>query len=199
MELLTTIALRQSVRRFAPGSVPLHICAELLAAAVLAPSPHGRQPWQFIVLESSAARETLISAMAVEWRQQLAQDSIDVAHINARVEASTQRIRSAPLLIMPCVDCAVLDAYPDNHRHHAEYLMAVQSIGCAIQNMLLRAVDLGYDAGWMCAPLFCPEHVQTALTLPKTTIPQALITVGIAHTQPKRRSKRDHTKLTQYR
>lgn len=199
MELLTTIALRQSVRRFAPDRVPMHICAELLAAAALAPSPHGRQPWQFVVLETAEARETIISAMATEWRQQLAHDSHDAAQIETRVEASAQRIQSAPLLIMPCVDCAVLDTYPDDNRQHTEYLMAVQSIGCAIQNMLLRAVDLGYDAGWMCAPLFCPETVQVALTLPNTTIPQALITVGIAHAQPKRRAKRDFTKLTQYR
>jgi F420 biosynthesis protein FbiB-like protein len=196
MELTRAIARRQSVRRFTDEPVPNHVCAELLAAATLAPSPHGRQPWRFVVITDGDGRETLISAMTTEWRNQLQHDSVDESHINARITASTLRIRHAPLLIMPCVDTAVIDNYPDHKRQHAEYLMAVQSIGCAIQNILLRAVDLGYDAGWMCAPLFCPDIVQTALKLAPTDMPQALIPVGRAASEPKRRAKRAYTQLS---
>lgn len=195
MELISALARRQSVRRFTDDPVPEHICAELLAAAALAPSPHGRQPWRFVVIAHGPGRETLIHAMADEWRAQLQHDSLDDGHIAARIGASTSRIRQAPLLIMPCVDTAVIDAYPDPSRQHAEYLMAVQSMGCAIQNILLRAVDLGYDAGWMCAPLFCPDIVRTALQLATTDIPQALIPVGRAASAPKRRAKRPYTQL----
>jgi nitroreductase len=67
--------------------------------------------------------------------------------------------------------------------------MAIQSIGAAIQNMLLRAYDLGLDTGWMCAPLFCPEVVCQTLELDSRLIPQALITVGYAAADPKRRER----------
>ena len=67
--------------------------------------------------------------------------------------------------------------------------MAIQSIGAAIQNMLLMAYDLGLDAGWMCAPLFCPEVVCEALDLDTKLIPQALITVGYAAADPRRRER----------
>jgi nitroreductase len=67
--------------------------------------------------------------------------------------------------------------------------MAVQSIGAAIQNMLLMAYDLGLDTGWMCAPLFCPDIARVALGLSETLIPQALITVGYAAADPKRRER----------
>jgi F420 biosynthesis protein FbiB-like protein len=196
MELISALTRRQSVRRFTDDPVPDSVCAELLAAAALAPSPHGRQPWRFVVIEHGHGRETLIHAMANEWRTQLQHDSQDESHIETRIRASTLRIRQAPLLIMPCVDTSVIDTYPDHNRQHAEYLMAVQSIGCAIQNLLLRAVDLGYDAGWMCAPLFCPETVRVALQLAETDIPQALIPVGRMATAPKRRFKRTHHQLT---
>jgi coenzyme F420-0:L-glutamate ligase/coenzyme F420-1:gamma-L-glutamate ligase len=134
--------------------------------------------------------------MADEWRSQLQHDSLDESHIEMRINASTSRIRQAPLLIMPCVDTSVIDIYPDPRRQHAEYLMAVQSMGCAIQNILLRAVDLGYDTGWMCAPLFCPDIVRNALHLEPTDIPQALIPVGKLDTAPKRRVKRPFHQLT---
>ena len=51
--------------------------------------------------------------------------------------------------------------------------MAVQSLGAAAQNMLLAAYDLGLDAGWMCAPLFCPEEVVEALALDQALVPHA--------------------------
>ena len=73
--------------------------------------------------------------------------------------------------------------------------MAVQSIGCAIQNILLRAVDLGYDAGWMCAPVFCVATVQRACDLPATIVPQALIPIGVLAAPPKRRPKRSGADL----
>jgi F420 biosynthesis protein FbiB-like protein len=196
MELINALTRRQSVRRFTDDLVSDSVCAELLAAAALAPSPHGRQPWRFVVIEHGHGRETLINAMADEWRTQLQHDSQDESHIKTRISASTLRIRQAPLLIMPCVDTSVIDVYPDPSRQNAEYIMAVQSMGCAIQNLLLRAVDLGYDAGWMCAPLFCPETVRMALQLAETDMPQALIPVGRMATAPKRRFKRTHLQLT---
>jgi nitroreductase len=68
--------------------------------------------------------------------------------------------------------------------------MAVQSLGCTVQNMLLMAYSLGLDCGWMCAPLFCPDDVRTALSLDETLIPHALITVGYAAREPVRRPHR---------
>jgi nitroreductase len=67
--------------------------------------------------------------------------------------------------------------------------MAIQSLGAAVQNMLLMAYDLGLDTGWMCAPLFCPEVACNALKLDTRLIPHALITVGYAAADPQRRER----------
>ena len=50
--------------------------------------------------------------------------------------------------------------------------------------MLLAAYDLGLDAGWMCAPLFCPEEVVEALALDQALVPHALLTLGYAERPP---------------
>jgi nitroreductase len=67
--------------------------------------------------------------------------------------------------------------------------MAVQSVGAAAQNLLLAAYDLGLDAGWLCAPLFCPDTVRAALDLSPTLHPQAILTLGYAAQEPKRRER----------
>lgn len=182
---------RQTVRRFSDTPLTSTQRDALIEAAALAPSPHGRQPWMFVEIGHGTPRHRLCEAMSSTWRTQLALDGSDADTINKRIAASTQRIVDAPLLIMPCVDMHVLDVYPDPQRQHAEYIMAVQSIGCAIEHMLLTAVALGFAGGWMCAPLFCADIVRDVFALPAHVIPQALIPFGYLAQAPQRRPKRN--------
>ena len=73
--------------------------------------------------------------------------------------------------------------------------MAVQSLGACVQNMLLAAYAEGIDAGWMCAPLFCPEIVVGALGLDPRLTPHAMVALGHAAADPKRRPRRPLTTL----
>jgi coenzyme F420-0:L-glutamate ligase/coenzyme F420-1:gamma-L-glutamate ligase len=91
------------------------------------------------------------------------------------------------VLIIPCLYLADLHTYSDPARQEAERTMAIQSLGAAIQNLLLSAYSLGLDTGWMCAPLFCPEVVGEALALPPDLIPHALIQLGYGAQDPPRR------------
>src|SRR5213080_510715 len=109
--------------------------------------------------------------------------------VNIRLEKSHQRIINAPAIIIPCLYLEDLDHYPDEKRQSDETTMAIQSLGAAIQNMLLMAYDLGLDTGWMCAALFWPEIVCQALELDTRLIPHALITVGYAAADPIRRER----------
>ncbi|MEN9938972.1 MAG: hypothetical protein RLZZ387_5551 [Chloroflexota bacterium] len=181
---------RRSVRRYQDRPVAREQILAVLEAARWAPSPHGRQPWRFAVVTRPEVKQALAGAMGEEWRRQLALDGQDEAAIERRAGISRQRILSAPALIVPCLYLADLDAYPDAARQAAEATMAVQSLGCAVQNMLLAAYELGLDTGWMCAPLFCPETVVAALGLDPALTPQALITLGYAAADPVRRERR---------
>ena len=187
--LESVFAGRRSVRSFTPGSVPREWVEAAIDAAGWAPSPHGRQPWRFAIVESLAKREVLADAMAETWRDQLALDGQDVGIIALRLQKSRERMLEASLLIIPCLFLDNLDAYPDSERQEAERLMAIQSIGAAIQNALLSLYANGLDAGWMCAPLFCPEVVRDALGLDKSLIPHAMLPVGYAAKEPVRRPR----------
>lgn len=188
-DLATLLKGRRSVRTYQARPVARELIEQVLEAARWAPSPHGRQPWRFVVLTRQAAKVHLAECMADTWRYQLQLDGQNAEIVALRMEKSRQRILSAPAIIIPCLYLQDMDRYPDEKRQADETTMAVQSIGAAIQNMLLMAYDLGLDSGWMCAPLFCPEVVCTALELDTQLIPQALITVGYAAADPLRRER----------
>jgi coenzyme F420-0:L-glutamate ligase / coenzyme F420-1:gamma-L-glutamate ligase len=181
---------RRSVRAFRPDPVPRAVVAAAIEAAGWAPSPHGRQPWRFAVVEAVERRFALAAAMAETWEQQLrldGQDEVTVAH---RLARSRERLETAPVLVIPCLYLDDLDAYPDPARQEAERTMAVQSLGAAVQNLLLSVYAAGLDAGWMCAPLFCPDVVRAALGLAPALHPHALVPVGYAAKDPVRRPRR---------
>ena len=178
---------RRSVRKYAVRPVSRELIEQILEAGRWAPSPHGRQPWRFVVLTRQAAKTQLAEDMGETWQQNLRMDGQDEEIVNIRLEKSRQRILNAPAIIIPCLYLEDMDHYPDEKRQSDETIMAIQSMGAAIQNMLLMAYDLGLDSGWMCAPLFCPEVVCSTLDLDKRLIPQALITVGYAAADPQRR------------
>ena len=188
-DLDSVIRGRRSVRSFLPDPVPAEVVRHAIDAAGWAPSPHGRQPWRFAVVESTDRRAGLAEAMAATWDEQLRLDGQDEEIVRIRLEKSKQRLIEAPVLVIPCLYLADLDVYPDPDRQEAERIMAIQSFGAAIQNFLLAIYASGFDAGWMCAPLFCPDVVAGYLELGEGLIPHALLPVGKAAKDPVRRPR----------
>ncbi len=180
---------RRSVRAFLPEPVPREVIETAILAAGWAPSPHGRQPWRIAVIESADRRRHLADAMAADWRRQLELDGQDEWVVQVRLEKGKARLIDAPVLVLACLYLADLDVYPDELRQRAETTMAIQSLGSAIQNLLLSVYASGYDAGWMCAPLFCPDLVRETLGLDPELIPHALIPIGRAGKDPVRRPR----------
>ncbi|MBZ0284967.1 MAG: nitroreductase family protein [Anaerolineae bacterium] len=179
---------RRSIRRYKSEPVTREIIEQVLKAAIWAPSAHNRQPWRFVVIETQSQKEHLAGAMGIRLRRDLEADSVPEAIIEADVSRSYERMTNAPVLIALCLTMADMDIYPDERRSHNEYVMAVQSTAMAGQNLLLAAHEAGLGACWMCAPLFCPDVVKTALGLAKDWQPQALLTMGYpAETREKTR------------
>lgn len=169
---------RRSIRRYQQQPVPQNMIVNLLESAQWAASAHNRQPWRFVVIQEPAQKEHLALKMGERLRTDLTRDGQPLDLIENDVKRSYDRITSAPLIIMICLSMADMDTYPDERRAKNEFIMAVQSVALAGQNILLSAHSLGLGACWMCAPLFCPDVVRDALKLPDDWQPQGMITIG---------------------
>ncbi len=175
---LAILFQRRSLRRYSDTPVPRDVIEQILTAAVQAPSAHNRQPWRFAIVETAEGKERLALAMGARLRHDLQADHVPEAIIEQDVQRSYDRITSARVVIMVGLSMRDMDIYTDARRQNAEHHMAVQSAAMAGQNLLLAASALGLGACWMCAPLFCPDVVRAALSLPEDWQPQGLITLG---------------------
>lgn len=168
MEFAEVIVKRRSVRHFNPKlAVSEEDVAELLAAAVSAPTAGNIQPWRFYVVRSLDTRERLAGALTQRWAT------------------------AAPVVIVVCVDprpCAA--RYGDR----GEMLYAIQDSAAAVENILLAAVDRGLASCWIGA--FDEGAVREALEIPHPIAPVAILPVGYSAEsagKPSRRPLQDVT------
>ena len=178
MDALEALATRRSIRGFDGRPVPAEALGRLAEAGTWAPAPHHTRPWWFVNVASEEARERLARAMGGRWRRDLAKDGVPADKIEALLERSRRQQMKAPALLLACLSPEGRRAWPDRRRRRSERDMSVQSMGAALQNVMLAAHAMGLATFWISAPLFCPETVRRALDLPRDWEPQALLAVG---------------------
>jgi F420 biosynthesis protein FbiB-like protein len=198
MEVHDFLRSRRSVRRFQPEPLDAEVVERMLTTASSASSAHNRQPWRFAVVSTAPARGRLAETMAAAFRRDLEDDGTPAEKIQTIVDRSLVRIQSAPLAVVLCMDTTDMDVYPDARRGAAEQTMAVQSTANAGTTLLLAAHAEGLGAVWNCGPLFAPDAVVSALDLPATWKPQALILIGRPAEPPPVRTRKSMTAVSKF-
>ena len=128
--------------------------------------------------------------MAADFQRDLAKDAVPAEKIQAQVKRSKERITSAPVAILLCLDMSEMDFYPDEKRTKAEYIMAVQSAAAAGLQLLLAAHAEGLGGVWACWPLFAQETIQRNLKIPETWEPQGMFFLGYPESIPGLRDRK---------
>ena len=182
--VIENIKQRRSIRKYSSTRVPREILNEILEAAQWAPSAHNAQPCRFIILTQTKSKKNLAVAMAKARTKDLIKDNVSLELRQRINEASVQRFTNAPVLVIACITMAEMTKYPDDQRQKNERYLAIQSLGAAIENMLLAAHSKGLGACWFCAPIFCKDAVRRVLRIPEDVEPQALVGMGYPTEKP---------------
>ena len=145
MDILEAIAARRSIRKFTDRPVAEETVNAVLAAAILAPSGKNRQPWRFVVVAGDEKRAQMIRVMRE-----------GIADTKASGMETGSAIITARVMDRAQVTIFVFNpegVAPWTSHSLAQILMETvdtQSIGAAIQNMLLAAQSMGLGTLWMC-------------------------------------------------
>ena len=177
-QLTQIIQGRRSIRHYDDTPIPADILEAVIDAARWAPSPHHALPFRFALITGAEPKGRLAAAMGASWESDLTRDGVPATVIAREIAKSHDRLVHGGAIVIGCIYVEPLDEYPDAERQSAEHTMAAHALGAAMQNVMLSAHAHGLGSSWMCAPLFCPETVRSALELPDAWIPHGLLTVG---------------------
>jgi F420 biosynthesis protein FbiB-like protein len=191
METLEAIATRRSVRKFTDRPVTKETIDAVLAAAILAPSGKNRQPWRFVVVVGDEKRAQMIRAMRE-----------GIADTKARGMETGTAVMTARVMERAPVTIFVFNpegAHPwTSHSVGQTFLEMVdtQSIGAAIQNMLLAAQAIGLGTLWMCDVWSAYQQLEEWLGESGQLI--AAVALGYPDEQPAARPRRPLSEVVRW-
>lgn len=195
MELKQTIEKRTSIRNFTEESVPVADLKELVRRAGLAPSVNNYQPWKFIAVTN----KDILSKMAVKVSEKIKElpenKSIASKNVKSQVEWFATFFENAPAVIAMVMEDyeSVLEKGVQLSHEEINKLRNfpdMQSAGAAIQNMLLSAVDMGYGACWLSAPMMAKESLEKILSVENPYHLIAFVAIGKPSRQLEPKSKK---------
>ena len=189
---------RRSIRKYSSRPVDKKLTDEILSAAILAPSAKNRQPWKFIVYSGSSKNE-LLTAM----EKGLLKTKEELAHMpNSEYMLSdafnTLKImKEAPTIII------VLNTNGSSPFTDIEPFARITeicdslSIGAAIENMLLKATELGLGTLWIANTSFAYNELVSYIGTTSQLI--GAVALGYADEAPYPRPRKSFDEVVEYR
>lgn len=197
MDLKTAIENRKTIRKFTKEKIPLSDLKEMVKAAGLAPSVNNSQAWKFIAVTNPVKLQRM--AQHVHQRIDSLYSNIENPDfgIKATVDFFSTIFENAPSLI--AVATMSYDAISDRLKnapfHHQEINKQrnypdIQSVGAAVQNLLLRAADLGYGTCWLSGLMVAKEELEAELEITAPWHLTTMVAIGKPDGDTKSRKKK---------
>lgn len=188
MNTLDTIAARRSIRRFLDTPVPEELVEIIINAGMQAPSGKNRQPWRFIIVKGEKRLE-MVRILSDEIAKKKAK-----GEDTGSSEWSTRVMEQAPVSIFIFNP----EGLPPWRKHSIEQMfddvVDIQSVGAAIQNMLLAASELGLGSLWICDVFHA--YVPLCDWLGEKGEMIAAVSLGYPGESPAARPRKSYTEVT---
>ena len=147
MEVITN---RRSIRKFTSDAISKEQIEAILEAGRQAPSGKNRQPWHFVVIDSLKARENLYEVMQKgndAYAELFGEAGLGSARNTLR---AMRESRFTVLIVSPDIPHPIYSADGEENPMRISDIVDLQSVGAAIQNMILAAWEMGIGSLWIC-------------------------------------------------
>lgn len=190
------IAHRRSIRHFLPKEPDKALIDEILKAGILAPSAKNRQPWKFLVYRGVSKVKLLD-----EMEKGLISGSTDDIDIdkNGLPDAfyTLNVMKEAPVLII-VVNTNGKSIFDDiSTGERVTELCDSLSIGAAVQNMLLKATELGLGTLWIANTCYAYNKLVEHIGIKEQLI--CAVSLGYPDGIPNPRKRKDFSAVVEYR
>lgn len=156
VQLTEAIRKRKSIRSFEKDKVSVQELNDILEAGTFAPSAKNRQPWFFYIINDEYTQKTFIQQLNAGMQkllQKYAHSNIQRPDIK-NAFSSLKSMEQASVIILVSCQKKYSKVFEDNVKWDLHALdievTDILSIGAAIQNILLKATELGYGTLWIC-------------------------------------------------
>lgn len=185
MNVIEAIEKRRSIRAFKNNDISKEIVEDILNAGRLAPSAKNRQPWYFVVVKNEIKDK--IANMMIQYSLNH-DDSIERKKIGFKgsVNSTANVIKEAPILVLIFREKNDNWVVGDN-----------LSIGACVENMCLRALELGIASLWIRDTVYVAEDIAKFLNYEDMEL-NCTLSLGIANQEPKQRPRKELKNIVEW-
>ncbi|MCI6165649.1 MAG: nitroreductase family protein [Lachnospira sp.] len=195
---MNAIDERRSIRKYKSGEIDRQDIEKIVIAGTLAPSAKNRQPWKYIVYTDGSKQELLNVMERGLIRERDASRLLPESHNCLSDAFNTLRImREAPVLII-IENTNGTSPYKqiDSERRVSE-ICDTLSIGASVENMLLKATELGYGTLWIANTCFAYDELIEFTEIKGQLV--GAVSLGIADEMPAKRPRKPLEEVLEFR
>jgi nitroreductase len=198
MEFKYVAERRTSIRNFTDEKVKLDDLKEMIRIAGTAPCISGEETWKFIAVTNKDVMKQMALAVKQKYSEIIPENNDQVSeNVKVAVEKFSSVFLNAPVVVAVTMSPyeAVIDkilsqtAYSHEELNKLRNYPDIQTVGAAIQNILLSAVDLGYGACWLTGPMVAKEELSKILKIESPDSLIAFVAIGRPDKESKPRLK----------
>jgi len=178
MEFQKVLEERRTIRRFKTRDIAEEKVTALLEAARLSVSALNRQPWRFMFLKGEE-KDAISDIMAMLGEA----NNIELPNFACRSRLASLAIQQAPLLVLVFME-----------RNEECFVGDLLSIGASLENISLKAVDLGLSTMWMREIKYSEEKIKKYVGIKDLELLSAMA-IGYADEVPLPQSRKDLSSL----
>lgn len=144
---------RRSIRKFKEDMPPLEVINEILDAGRVAPSGNNKQPWKFLVYAGEQKAQLLAAMEAGVKRERRGESRLstffsDIRYGHFVLARTLHTLRAAPIVVLVMNPDGKNPFEEATAQERVSEIIDSLSIGGAVENMLLRAQELGIGTLW---------------------------------------------------
>lgn len=145
---------RRSIRKYKNAEVPYDMLEEIIQAGMLAPSSKNRQPWRFIVVTGKSKDEMIAVMKKGLVRERKTPFLTESTAYLPGAEYTLGVMEEAPVVLFIMNEIGVDITKKLTIEERVSEICNAQSVGAAIENMTLKATELGLGSLWICDTYF---------------------------------------------
>lgn len=177
MELDKVIEQRQSIRKYEPCDIPRDDLEAMVKAAGMAPSANNDQNWHFVAINNKEVIKKIAEISRAKW-----QETFDrLTAVNEEKGRMMTKFSRHFFFFYEDASAIVL-AYSNEIENKTKDILtdlgededvirdfyyrrnnAMQNVGAALENLTLKAIDLGYGSCWLSAPVYTSNEIDAYL------------------------------------
>ena len=177
METKNVMEERRSIRDFKNEDISNKIVEDILNCGILAPSAKNRQPWYFVILRCNMkdkVADLMIEYVKNNYKRKEQKGLCPAISVNSTASA----IKKAPILVL------IFRLKEDN------WLVGDNlSIGACVENICLRATDLGIGSLWIRDVVYVSKQIAEMIGHEDLEL-NCAVSLGIPNQIPKQRPRK---------